>query len=348
MHESYLTVFFQHMNRKFSNDWCVLHSYETLPQFSESDVDMAFSGASISELEKLISEVAKITGWRLYQKLWYDVESCFYYVLKQNDSDVFLALDFLIDNDGLGKYRFKTSLLTSQCLMTPNKFPIPNPEVAFSYKLIKRIVKKRSLLADKPYLMQQYALSDSNKLDVFLTYQFSKRGNEMIKRFLTVEDYVLAHNDIYYLNKKRRKLISNFQNKVKNILWQIRRITNRVLYPCGMIIYIPELNKEQMELLKVELEGKLDILFRFICLNPTNSRKLNLTSFIGSTLVICPVKINTNKNLIKYSWLSRKRFELKFDGFDNKNAVKLIADIYSTAILEALSVRMSNRIVSEI
>jgi hypothetical protein len=115
-----------------------------------------------------------------------------------------------------------------------------------------------------------------------------------------------------------------------------------------MIINIPLLNKEEMELLKVELEARLDILFRFTRLNPTNSRKLNLTSFIGSTLVICPVKNNTNKNLIKYNWLSRKRFELKFDSFNNKIGVKLIADTYSTAILEALRIRMGNRIVSEI
>ena len=187
MHESYLTVFFDRMNRKFPNDWCVLHSYETLPQFSESDVDMAFSGTSISALEELISEVAKTTGWRVYQKLWYDVESCFYYVLKQNDTDVFLALDFLIDNDGLGKYGFKTSVLTNLCLMTPEKFPIPNSEVAFSYKLIKRIVKKKSLADDKRYLMEQYGLSDSNKIDMFLTKQFGNPGNEMIRKFLTVE-----------------------------------------------------------------------------------------------------------------------------------------------------------------
>ena len=343
MHESYLTVFFDRMNRKFPNDWCVLHSYETLPQFSESDVDMAFSGTSISALEELISEVAKTTGWRVYQKLWYDVESCFYYVLKQNDTDVFLALDFLIDNDGLGKYGFKTSVLTNLCLMTPEKFPIPNSEVAFSYKLIKRIVKKKSLADDKRYLMEQYGLSDSNKIDMFLTKQFGNPGNEMIRKFLTVEDYVLANDDMNYLNNKRGKLTSNFANKTKNILWQIRRITNRVFYPSGMIIYVPQLKTEQLELLKDELESRLDILFRYICLNPNNSFKYNFTSFVGSTLVLCPVRKYNPSKLIRYNWGSKKSFELKFE---NTNDIKLVAENYSSAILKALSDRIVNRVVS--
>lgn len=347
MHESFLTVFFEQMNDNFKNKWCVLHSYETLPYYSESDVDMAFSGTDIYALEKLILAVANLTGWCLYQKLWYDVETCFYYVLKQNGSNVFLALDFLMDNNGLGKYGFKTSVLTSECIMTSNKFPIPNPEVAFSYKLVKRIVKKRSLLADKNYLMEQYSLSDSNKLDLFLTNQFGNLGNEMITKFLTIKEHMLAKTDIHYLNNNRRKLTANFQNEVRILLWQIRRVFDRIFHPSGMIIYVPELKEEQLELFKNEMSDRLDILFRFIIVNPANSLKVNLTSFVGSTLVICPLKKNSKKKSINYNWFSRKRLDMKLDGFDNENTIKLMADSYSDSILEVLSKRLSNRIVSE-
>src|SRR5690606_303608 len=122
-------------------------------------------------------------------------------------------------------------VLTSECILTPNQIPIPNPEVAFSYKLIKRIVKKRSLVEDKLYLMKQYELSDSRKIDLFLTQQFGNQGSEMIKKFLTIEDNMLVNTDIDYLNKKRRKLTSNFKNKIHLVYWQIKRIMNRILYP---------------------------------------------------------------------------------------------------------------------
>jgi len=65
------------MNIDFKDQWCVLHSYDSLPYFSESDVDMAFSGTDTHKLEKLVINVAEKTGWQLYQKLWYDVKKCF-------------------------------------------------------------------------------------------------------------------------------------------------------------------------------------------------------------------------------------------------------------------------------
>ena len=100
-HESFLVPFFKEMNTEFQDKWCVLHSYETLPYYSESDVDMAFSGTNIDALELLIKRMAKATEWVLLQKLWYDVQKCYYYVLRHAESGTLLAIDFLIDNDGI-------------------------------------------------------------------------------------------------------------------------------------------------------------------------------------------------------------------------------------------------------
>lgn len=343
MHESYLTVFFEEMNRNFPNEWCVLHSYETLPQYSASDVDMAFSGTNVSSLEILIVEVGNKTGWQLYQKLWYDVETCFYYVLKQTDADVFLALDFLIDNKGIGRYGFKTSMLTNQCVMTPNTFPVPNPEVAFSYKLIKRIVKKRSLTEDKPYLMQQYAKSNGAKIQEFLEGQFGIRGSSLIKEFLTAKENTLTSKEIAYVNTERKRLGSNFKNKLSYVSWQLKRIVNRVFYPSGMILYTPPLNTDELALLTHELETRVGILFRFTRSNPARSYKINFTSFVGSTLVLCPLRHHKQQKAIQYTWFSKKSLDVDLEG---KHDIKVMADLYYTSILQTLWDRIADRTLS--
>ena len=70
IHRSYLDPFFREMESHFKGNWCVLHSYEQLPGYSESDVDMAFSDNRFELLENLIHRVGQETGWTVYQKLW--------------------------------------------------------------------------------------------------------------------------------------------------------------------------------------------------------------------------------------------------------------------------------------
>ena len=344
MHESYLTVFFEQMNIKFLNEWCILHSFENLPKFSESDVDMAFSGTDVSGLEALIVDVANKTGWSLFQKLWYDVETCYYYVLKKNDSDVLLALDFLMDNNGIGRYGFNTKMLTRDNVLYNELFPIPNPEVAFCYKLIKRIEKKRSLDEDKEYLMSQYSISNSNRINIFLKQQFGQSGKELIDDYLS-DKINLDKESLALLVKKRKQHTSNILSSIRYFYWETKRTINRIFYPCGIHITIPVLNDFEQKIFVEALGEKVDILFRFVKLNKENSLKTNFISMSGSTLVINS-KLNFNgKKAIKYQWfksLSIKPSELNIK---EKN-IEMLVDTYYDFILQSLSLRMHRKIVT--
>ena len=170
------------MSLKYKNSWCVLHSYETLPFFSHSDVDMAFSDSDIKGLENLIYDVALNNGWQVLQKLWYDIETCYYYILKDKNSEVYLALDFLIDNKGLGRYGFKTSILTDACRVIKTNIPVPNHEVAFTYKFVKHLVKKRELNDDSEYMDYHYSNSDKDHLIRHLKSQFGAKSLGLITK----------------------------------------------------------------------------------------------------------------------------------------------------------------------
>ena len=338
-HESFLVPFFKEMNTLFPNSWCVLHSYETLPHYSASDVDMAFSGTDTSALELLIKKVADSTGWILLQKLWYDVQNCYYYVLCHKESDTLLAIDFLIDNDAIGKYAFTTKVLTSVTIMEKDSFPIPNSEVAFCYKLIKRIVKKRSVTEDEKYLRDTYLRADKEKVDKILTHQLGIKGKELILRYLTDKNTPLTKSDITLLHTNRKNTLHSFNKGLKYRYWELKRSINRVVRPSGMILYTVPLEEIELTELTNLLAKKVDILFRFVKIGLPGNALNNLKGFAGSTLLICPSK----DAKLKSSWVKTHMIMTSSLEKSDKKYIQRLADLYYDQIVTALEDRMSKR-----
>ena len=341
-HESYLTPFITAMNIEFKDQWCVLHSYESLPYFSKSDVDMAFSGNDISKLEALITTVAKKSNWQLYQKLWYDVKKCFYYVLKKNNEDVFLAIDFLIDNDGIGKYGFKTSLLTQNCNWYQEVIPIPNHEIACCYKLIKRIVKKRPLEEDAKYIRDHFRQSDPEVIKHILAQHFNSKDLIVLRDFLEKKNNNLTQTKINQLHNSRKKFIASVSSGLKHTIWETLRILERIITPSGLVIYIPNLEKEKQEKFTKHLSEKLGILFRFVNLEHSNSFLSKFKSLVGSTLLICPKNNYNPKKSIQRNWLFKNTTEVKIqpEMLQEQSNDELV-NAYYLAILSKLNKRFS-------
>ncbi len=284
IHQSFLEPFFQEMNKLFDQQWCVLHSYETLPNYSESDVDMAFSGKDITLLEKLILNTAKASGWTLYQRLWYDAEQSLYYVLKSNEDDFELAIDFLIDRFAVGQYAFETTLLTENCERWNDIIPIPNSSVAFSYKLVKRIVKHRDLEKDNEYLLSHYEQGNSQRIREILTGQFGKEGLSLLENYLEKKDFAISKED--------REKLKRFKKRKRSLraYWETQRIFNRLSKPCGMILSLP-LQEEESELFVEKLRLKVGLLFRFVRYQKSATFFDKFKCLIGSTLLIEDAKI---------------------------------------------------------
>ena len=341
IHKSYLKPFFEEMNKEFPNKWCVLHSYETLPNFSISDVDMAFSGEDTAKLESLIINVANKTGWKIYQKLWYDSPKCFYYVLK-NEDNIFLAIDFLIDNDGIGKYGFPVSLLTQDCTIYNHIIPIPNNTIAFSYKYVKRIVKKRSLEDDQEYLLEHYKNADIDKINNILTQQFGQEGMKIIKNKLSKQDFLLSTKELETLSNIKWSIFAKKGKKIKRVYNEFFRITNRILYPCGMVIFIPKIPKDSLDYFAESIKKRVNLIFRFVKLNHSNSTGFNLKGLVGSTLVIVPIDNFNSSRAIKTHWLpnSYSSVDIKKEQFNN---IDFAVDQYMKHILKSLQIRNQNR-----
>jgi len=332
IHKSFLEPFFIEMNKKFDKEWCVLHSYETLPNYSESDVDMAFSGTDIDALEALILEIAKNEGWTLYQKLWYDSEQCFYYVLKENEKDIELAIDFLIDRKGVGKYGFETTKLTADCNRWNEIVPIPNSSVAFSYKLVKRIVKQRDISLDKEYLTGHLEKADRGEVEEILKNQFGEQGLTLLNPYLKETNFLISEKDSTDLNNMKKK------KGLEKFYWEKVRTLNRIMYPRGMIITTPKLEENDLVLFVEKLSEKVGLIFRFVKRNDSNSLAKNMKALIGSTLIINQEEKFNNSKAMKSHWLGSSNHAVLVTEESLVN-MEILADIYYRAILDALLVR---------
>jgi len=338
-HESYLAPFFKEMNIVFNTKWCVLHSYENLPYYSESDVDMAFSGTDIRTLELLIKKVADSTGWVLLQKLWYDVQNCYYYVLRNIETDTLLAIDFLIDNDAIGKYGFTTKTLTTDCTVINDCFPIPNSEVAFCYKLIKSIVKRRSVEKDEQYLRETYKKADKDAVNTILDNQLGSKGKELILRYLTDKNASLTKTDITLLYQMRKETLNSLKKGTKYRFWELKRGLNRFFYPSGMVLSVPNLDEEELKELTIKLIEKVDIIFRFVKISSQSSTKMRLKGFAGSTLVVCP----SNKSNLKSTWSKNVPISIVLYKDAQGKDIDSLANTYYETIISTLADRMTKR-----
>lgn len=139
---SFLTALFDRFASK-SVQYCVLHSYESLPVFAPSDVDMAVASSDLEEVNGIVFDVCRSLGFKVIQKLHYDIPRCYYYIVFFRDADGspgFVQLDFLNDDYGLGRYVLKTKVLIEG--RRPYKsFYIPSVPAEACYLLIKKVVK---------------------------------------------------------------------------------------------------------------------------------------------------------------------------------------------------------------
>ena len=96
------------------------------------------------------------------------------------------------------------------------------------------------------------------------------------------------------------------------------------------------MQKEKLELFRATLEKKVDIAFRFVKLNKTNSLINKIKWMSGSTLVICVTSNIKSSGKIRWGWLKIKKINLEDN---NLNDMDFLSEIYKEEIIKILSHR---------
>lgn len=305
-HESYLRPFFCKMMPS-GYQWCVLHSSDNLPYYSKSDVDIVISGQAYRDIENIIHDVARETGWYLVQILWYDIQNCMYYVLKNKETKVHLAVDILYDPEGIGKYGFKTSTLTNRPRFN-GIFNQTNNEVEFAYKLVKRVEKKIFKESDRQLLLSLFRGGNKEYIKEILYEQYGEKPTDELltdfhrNKFPNFTDTKFSVYKAHHFIK-RKLLTLQFLNQ---ILWKVRRVSNRIFQPCGMAVYLPFANQEDTQNILNHLKAKLDLSFRFyIIVKPYKKMKI-INALMTSKLCLCPTGNTNGRHFILMHWKGTK------------------------------------------
>ena len=236
----YLTAFFDALNENGIR-YCVLHSYESLPRYAPSDVDMAVDSRDLERVERHIFRVAASLGFRVIQKLYYDIPRCYYYILffrDENGCPGFVQLDFLNDDYGIGRYLLKTeTLLEGRRIF--NNFYIPSIPVEAGYLLIKKIIKG-ILLPEHEQKIRDILCEDPPTVQAFMKQVFGVNQMSVINELL--HGAVGARKN-FLMQKLNKALFLRFtllkpRRTVHQAFWMVKRILERLTEPTGLVVVL--------------------------------------------------------------------------------------------------------------
>ncbi len=235
--ESFLTALFDQFASE-SVRYCVLHSYESLPAYAPSDVDMAVVSDDLEKAERLVFDVSKSLGFKVIQKLYYDIPRCYFYVVFFRDEDGrpgFVQLDFLNDDYGIGRYILKTEVLIEGRRQYKNFF-IPSVPVEACYLLIKKVVKGKFSPEHEVKLRELFEKGGSAVAGMMTCY-FGEDCTDDIKKLIHGTDPSEQTNIIGRLREslslRHRTLKPHL--RVLGMLWFAKRSLGRILSPTGLI-----------------------------------------------------------------------------------------------------------------
>ena len=296
----FFTNFFRTL-KEANCDYVVLHSWQTLPEMATSDVDFLVSAQERSRVEPLIRQAAAACGWRLVQKLWYDVPWCFYFVVVSPNNEVSVAVDFVSDPAGIGEYRIKDSLILQHKVDSGLLLHLTT-EMELAYKLAKRRVKGIFSEKDREFVFDYYARSDKAELLLrmkeLLPQSFIDNALEFCERHASVAEWqaLMSRTSPAFRFAGRRWRIR------LHPMWfimTVRRVLMRMLHPTGFIltvspdVTVPDFPKFVFRRTK-EIRGALSWSQRFCALssatlivNRVNERQhaqRNLLSFVLTAL----------------------------------------------------------------
>ena len=234
----FLVALFNKYNHHDLN-YCVLHSYERLPHYAPSDVDMAVAYDDLQKAEQAIFDVADSLGFKVIQKLYYDIPRCYFYVVSFRDDNGmpgFVQIDILNDDFGVGRYLLKTNTLLKD-RRSFNGFWIPAVPVEACYLIIKKIVKGVILEEHEKKINTLFEM-DYKGVRGILKNVFGHGMPDMVTELVNSKDEQRKKQLIRKLKKTlfvRYSLLKPDRSILKGF-WLVKRILERIFSPTGLII----------------------------------------------------------------------------------------------------------------
>jgi len=239
--EFYLTALFRRLN-DLNIQYCVLHSYEQLPDYAISDVDFAIDKHGIRTIDNILIELAENVGVKLIQKVYHGIPNYYSYVVAYTvgiSAPRFVQLDFHHDRHGIGRDYVPTSLLLLNRRWYRG-FYISDTSIEAVHLLLKRIIKGNLEDRHKLRLEQLYR---ENRQDItrLLGKYLGKRATQEAEENICSGDWEKFCRHIPKCQWRMwfRKLHnSSIWYITQSLGWHLSRAVKRFTYPTGLMVVL--------------------------------------------------------------------------------------------------------------
>lgn len=218
--------------------YCVLHSFEQLPKYSDSDVDIVIDKKYLNKIPELLYELEKKTKWKVVQKIKHEYNSEYYVLYNSEDSHInYLQLDFCTDYVRDKRICIKNNELLENRLKFKN-FYIPSNQMQGLYLVIKKTLKG-SIKNNQKEKIEQLLNEDKNNM---FKNTLKKYFGEFItsKIIETIINPKQVSFDVEFKNLRKlllkKLLINNPLGTINYLFFDIIRRLKRIIEPTGINI----------------------------------------------------------------------------------------------------------------
>jgi thymidylate kinase len=215
--------------------YCILHGWQSLPEYLPSDLDIIIAPQNLSVLERILR---KDNVGQLVQLLQHET-SCYYFVLAVGeDKKRFIPVDAATDyrRDGCVFFSAEELLANRQ---EWNGFWVAAPDVEFSYLLVKRVLKGSLAEHQKGRLRELRAVLDE-KAYAIARRLFGLKWGEEVTQWLARSDWAALEARLPRLKHALRWQVVKCDplNSVRYWLPELGRIWRRWRYPTGLFVAV--------------------------------------------------------------------------------------------------------------
>jgi thymidylate kinase len=209
--------------------YCILSGYERLPDSFDSDIDFMVGQEDFNRMPRIIEEVARKTGTRLFQAIDHELTGRAYFLGSLDGPALTIVQpDCAADYRHFGRRWLSATEVLGARRLHPGGFYIPSIAHEFAYSLIKRL-NKRSFNREHGYQLHRLYVEERIECGRMIARFVRGPEGSQIVRMASANDWAPMYESIEpfraaMMRSRKETFAGNLQELPRTVLNFFRRI----------------------------------------------------------------------------------------------------------------------------
>jgi hypothetical protein len=214
--------------------YCILSGYDRLPDHFDSDFDFMVAPEDFERMPRIIDDVARQTGYRLFQAIDHELTGRAYFLgLLNGPSLTIVQPDCASDYHHFGRRWLPAREVLAARRLHPNGFYVPSTAHEFAYLLIKRL-NLRSFNREHGYKLHRLYVEDRIECGRMIARFCRGPEGSSIVRMASANDWGPMYGSLdSYRSAMMRSQKETLAQKLQSIPQQALHWVRRMVRPAG-------------------------------------------------------------------------------------------------------------------